>query len=191
MARPRVFDQASWRRSVVMRDQHGRKWGFTIDTKTMSPVASGIWVDWSPSELPGGKRLIPPQKYLRFDPEDLGTVVIDYDSWKADLERADETWESILQAHATGMYGDKAAEAMERPPVPLLRMVGPRPFPLALVVACEQGDPWALGLEVKKDARGKSVWHKVPAELQPVVNQMKPYRTHEAEAVAAAAKPAT
>lgn len=191
MARPRVYDQASWRRSVTMRDQHGRKWQCTIDTRSMSPVGSPMWVDWSPSELPGGKRLLPPQKYLRFDPEDLGTVLIDYDSWKADLELADETWESMLQAHASGMYGDKAAEAMERPPVPLLRMVGPRPFPLALVMACERGDPWALGLEKEKSKSGKSVWHKVPPQLQAVVDSMKPYRVHEAEAVAAAGKPAT
>lgn len=175
--RPRkIRDQASKRRSVQMRDQHGRTWAFTIDTDTMTPVGMGGWVDWAPPELPDGKRLIPPMRVLSFDPERIGELRIDYEAWKASLERADDDWQQNLSSQAIGMYGDKAAEAIANPSRELLIAVGARPFPVELVEACEDEDPWALGLQ-KPGRGGRTVPRAEPPEdLAAVLAQMAPTR---------------
>lgn len=175
MATRKVRDQASKRRSVKMRDQHGRTWAFTIDVDTMSPVGVGAWVGWKPPQLPGGRMLIPAHKYLVFDPEDLGKVEIDYQAWKQDLERANETWEQVLQSHAVGMYGDKAAEAIEHPTPALLRLCGGKSFPVELVILAEAGDEWALGLPTNK-AGARASYAAIPAEVKDILAMMAPPR---------------
>jgi hypothetical protein len=51
------------------------------------------------------------------------------------------------------MYGDAMASAIEHPSPALLAEVGPKPFPVEPVLACKQGNKWALGLS-DDDTRG-------------------------------------
>lgn len=165
-------DQAARRRSVRMRDQHGRQWGFTIDTETMAPVGAPAAVGWSWPQLPGGKVLVPPQKYLVFNPEDLGAMTIDYDAWLNDLEQLEEKWEGTLASFATNLYADRAQDVIDAPTPYLLSLCGPRPFPSALVLAAKDEDPWALGLP-KDPAKGsKSRKHEPPPSVAAAIKQM-------------------
>lgn len=175
---PRVQDQTTKRRSAIATDQHGREWGITIEVSTMAPVGTPNPTGWSPVELPGGRRLQPPQKFLEFDPVRIGTMVINYDGWINELEAASEQWEQQLANQAQGMYGDKAADAMMDPPPALLRLAGPRPFPVDLAEACRDGNPWALGVPKAKPTKA----------LEAVLQEMQPRRRHRAAETAPKAK---
>jgi hypothetical protein len=153
---PKIRDQATKRRGAIWKDQHGREWGGTMDKDTGCPIGDLIPVSgvlnkkrfgWKP-RVYDGKDLIALSKYMIFDENRLSTFVIDYTTWRSDLEAAHKHWGDQAMHFAAQMYGDKAGEVLQdhQMPVALRNMVGSKPMPLVLIDAMEQGNEWILGL---------------------------------------------
>lgn len=135
----KVKDQQDKRRFQVFTDQHGRKWGGTIELSTGDPTGLLDPQFRAP--------ILPPPRYQKVNSQKAhGQMVIDYQGWAGMLRRANEAWEQQAIKVATAMYGDAAAEKLEQMPPALLASVGPRPEPVEPVLAAEHGDPWILGL---------------------------------------------
>jgi hypothetical protein len=128
------------RQSSTWVDQHGREFHCEIDIASQRPVSiptpSG---GWKPP-------IATPEKYVKPHPKSFGRFVIDYPQWKMDLlERESERTRSLVGL-AEAMFGEKAPEALLRPPPSLIAKVGAQPLPIEFVLAMESGNKWALGL---------------------------------------------
>ena len=99
--------------------------------------------------------VMPPPQYLRLPVDGELRITIDYDAWLTDLRSALKDWESNLRTIARGLYGDKMGEQLLKPSPALLAEVGPKPYPPEPVLACKQGNRWALGFSTE-DTRGVS-----------------------------------
>lgn len=143
-------DQAQRRRAQETQDQHGRRWGGTIEIETGVFIGPVVPVGWSAPVLTSGVPLLPPLQYLRFTATRIGEFAIDYASWRADAQHAEHQWQERLSQHARAMYGDSAAQALEHPSPALLELVGPKPvIPVEMIDACIAENRYALGLTDK------------------------------------------
>ena len=97
--------------------------------------------------------VMPPPQYLKLSTDGELRITIAYEEWLTDLRGAHKDWQDNLRHLARGMYGDGMAEAIVKPSPALLAEVGPQPYPLEPVLACKQGNKWALGLS-DDDTRG-------------------------------------
>ena len=139
-------NQADQRRYAACRDQHGRVWEGTIEMKSghyCSPITPKGW----------NAPVMPPSQYLDLPGDGELRINVNYDRWMADLKEAHKDWENNLRTIARGLYGDKMGEQLLHPSPALLAEVGPKPYPLEPVLACKQGNRWALGFS-PDDARG-------------------------------------
>jgi hypothetical protein len=128
-------------RFQVLRDQHGREWGTTIELSTGDPTG--------PMDPRFKAPLYPPQRFVKVDSrKDYGRANIDYAGWAGAIRQARDHWRKELLDHATAMYGDAAAQKMDETPLPaaLAAKVGRPPEPLEPILAAEHGDKWVLGL---------------------------------------------
>lgn len=148
MARTKDKSQRGRRRYHTFRDQHGRKWGATIEIETGDPCGVIKPVGWAPPH----PLLRPAQKYIHPVPEELGLLHIDYAQWIEDLRLAREHWEERKLSFAQSMYGEKTAEAIASPPPELLRLLGAPPCSTDVPRCCQAGNKWALGLSPNKPA---------------------------------------
>lgn len=137
-AKGQVPTQADKRRSMTLRDRHGRKFFAVIEKAT--GVATGLV---QPLFQVADPALIPPQKYMRFPEDQPGFLDLDYDGWEADAQAAQREWEQN-RAQLTSELPGGAQSPM------LPRYLGPRPINPQLVRAMRQGNRWALGLTDKK-----------------------------------------
>jgi hypothetical protein len=141
------------RRYVRKKDQHGRKWGMNIEGP------DGHHVGVMELQWPRGKArppIIPPPAYLRHakalpqgDEDGFveNLVFVDYPAWKNDIRTA---WTDFTER----VYNEYAERNIECDWAPdgsgapmrqdVRRVVGPDPDPIEPVLACEQGNRWAI-----------------------------------------------
>lgn len=149
-------DKRTW---IKMQDPHGRAWQAVIDISAKpkpGPVSSIEPYGWSAP-------LIPDQKYLKFNPDEMFSIGIDYTSWKADCRAARREWETLIHKTASEMsphdagaslIGSGDADYNDASPA-LLRSVGPKPQAVEPILAAEQGNSWILGKTSRVDPRLK------------------------------------
>ena len=131
------------RRYARFTDQHGRKYGATVESETGHPCGVIDFEHRTPAgNLPPWR---PSAEHLVFDTLEMGKVTIDYPKAIAQREALVADWERMARTLAIQMYGDKAGEAIEDPPVGLIGILGPRPMDAGLIEACQAGNKWALG----------------------------------------------
>lgn len=154
MAQP-GFSQMSQRKPAKYKDQHGREWHTWVEKRTGDPCMNIMPKNWIAP-------VMPPQMYLKLDPETPGLVVIQYAQWEKDLIDADTDWKRQCQEFGLQKYGEKF-DPNEPFNMAILSKIGPRPhIPRAItplhadplpgaaalpVQACIAGNLWALGLK--------------------------------------------
>ena len=153
------FDQ---RKHVKYTDQHGRKWWAMVELRTGDPCSLIMPTFVAP--------MIPPQNYLKLDPEIPGKIEIEYDRWERDMIAADKDW--VRRCHETGVELYKDAFDVTAPfNVAILNKIGARPrcpktvTPLRAtplpgaaalpVQAAKAGVFWILGLKGPKGEEPK------------------------------------
>lgn len=141
--------QRDYRRTMIMRDQHGRRWSATVETETLAPVgeltpafdAKHHRPEWGPAPI------MPPPGVLVFSEDDVGFFRIDYEAWLEMVLGAWREYQESLTYYAQQLYGDAWYRAVKNPPSQLRNMVRRREPPNPdQVRACMQGNPFALGL---------------------------------------------
>jgi hypothetical protein len=127
----RKRDQATERRHMIYRDQHGRLWDASFDIMGMGSCGP---------KNPRGWRapLVPPDAYLREETEKPGMFIIDYDGWINNLKERQQAFEN-----EQALWADR----LEKPPEhkAVQRMTGLGPYPFQMVQAAKAGNRWVLG----------------------------------------------
>lgn len=165
----RVKSQADRRRTMIYRDQHGRKWSTEIDTDTMHPCVAMTPAGWR-APMP---MLVPAQKYLTFTPGDFGAVTIDYDQWLIDATDANREYRDHLLETAKHHFNAGAAAAIEGRNARLLQLAGPGPAAVDFVRAMRAGNKWALGLLKPDGSR-----YPMPPWAEPIVDTLRRIETY-------------
>src|SRR5689334_13918241 len=149
-----IHEQQKMRRYIRKLDQHGRKWGMIVDMRSGRHCSVIEYLGHSkyPKMTP---KVMPPQTclvYLTQPPADNPEMFIenyirvDYDKWKADIKQA---WADFTK-RVHEEYGKRNIECDWRPSggvamrMDVREVVGADPSPLQVVLACEQGNHWAL-----------------------------------------------
>lgn len=158
------WDQAGKRKTVQFTDQHGRAWTAVKDVFTDTNIGPLYPSGWTPVKYQG-RDLLPPDNMYRFNDSKPGTFVIDYDAWRQTLMGAHQQWAQQAGSYAAAMYGDKAMDALENPTPALLNMLGPKPMPIELVEAMQEGNKWILGLTEKKPKWAEEFFVEAPATV--------------------------
>ena len=150
-----ILSQDDQRKIGRYTDQHGRKWSAVVEKRTGDPCSIIMPLSWRAP-------IMPPQNYIKLDPEVPGKIDILYDQWERDLIAADKDW--VRRCHETGVELYKDAFNPNDPfNVAILNKIGARPHapkittPLRAeplpgaaalpVQACKAGNLWALGLK--------------------------------------------
>lgn len=158
MSKREKWDQAGKRKTVTFTDQHGREWTAVKDIFTDTNVGPMTPQGWTPVSYMG-RDLVPPDHVLRFDDARPGTFTIDYSRWISDIRAAHTGWVQQAGSYAASMYGDKSMDALENPPPALLNAMGPKPMPVELLEAMQEGNRWILGLAVARPAWADKFFH--------------------------------
>lgn len=153
--------QRDKRTHIEAMDQHGRMWENVLDIAA-KPKPGPVSL-WKPKGWDAP--LLPDQKYIRWHPDNMFRIEIDYRSWKIDLRAARNDWENLLHktagemspqdAGASLVGGSKDTDYRDASPA-LLRSVGPKPQAVEPVIAAEQGEPWVLGKSNRVNVRLKA-----------------------------------
>ncbi len=136
--------QATKRRYQFYTDQHGRRWGAVIEKSSGYPCSLLEPQSWRAP-------LLAEPKYMSIDAEE-NEVFIDYKTWIADDQQAQNDWNKLLREQAIKLYGQGAVTAALLDPQPeLLDIVGPRPTEMkGPLEAAMSGNKWILGLSDMK-----------------------------------------
>lgn len=137
-AKGQIPTQADKRRSMTLKDRHGRKFFAVIEKATGVPT--GLV---QPLFQVADPTLIPPQKYMRFPEDQPGFLDIDYDAWEADAQASQREWEQNKAQLISELPGGAQSPMLHR-------HLGPRPINPMLVRAMRQNNRWALGFTDKK-----------------------------------------
>lgn len=141
------FSQAHQRRYLRLLDQHGRKWGVNIEIKNGAPVGQ-----WDTFFHVPHRSLIPKSQYLRLDADRPNRVWIDYDAIIRDIRQEQKEYDREVERQMRKRY--REGDWKDRPiDADIMNMVGVRPGPVEVWVACKQGNRYALGLSQEVDAR--------------------------------------
>lgn len=144
---------AAKRRPWFGKDQHGRLWFANMDIQTGETV--GRYEPAGPERKDGNRAApwsapwMPPQQYLLR--KGNYKILIDYDTWIADQDRANREYRDALIRTGIKLHGQ--AFDPETPTVAVLHEVGPAPTPVEVPVAMSQGNKFALGLSSVVDDR--------------------------------------
>lgn len=144
--------QKASRRYVRKKDQHGRRWGMSVEGLDGGRCGS-MELQW-----PRGKArppILPPDQWMRHakpqpggDPDEFteNLVFIDYPAWKNDIRTA---WVDLTK-RVHEEYAKRNIECDWSPTgtapmrMDVREIVGPDPDPIEPVLACEQGNRWAI-----------------------------------------------
>jgi hypothetical protein len=165
---PKVFKE-----DREMRDQFGRRWMVTVETKSQAPT--GLAVACFPQVLGI------PQKYLLFDKKRPYDIFIHFEGWIADLKQDRIEWERHLDDICEKLYGEKAHT--DAPTRKALDIAGEPPLPHLLVALYQAGDKYLLG---QRDAPTKAVEKAAAAWLEAVRAHEHGVRVREAAQVGGA-----
>lgn len=157
-AAPKEVGQAWNRVSRNWPDQHGRIWNGVVSTKDKSghPCSPVTPVDWTAPMIPAAKYM----RYPRMD-EPFPKLTIDYAAWVADLDQYTADWDKQIDNACLGFANGNQqlyARLRRNPTTAILQMAGAKPLDRRYVLACEAGDPWALGLSPTFPAWAAKIW---------------------------------
>jgi hypothetical protein len=148
-----IRSQHDQRKAVKYKDQHGRPWSAWIELRTGDPCTIISPKGWTAP-------VMPPQNYLKLDPEVPGKLDIQYDQWEKDLVKDDRDWYRRGNEYGIQRFGEQHdadspfnATILDkigaRPRVP--KTVTPFHLPAGAaalpVQAAKSGNLWALGLK--------------------------------------------
>jgi hypothetical protein len=140
MAGTRKKGQADKRTYFEFTDNHGRKFGASVEKDTMHPTGSmtpigHIEHSFFPLDM----------QFVSFGA--LGKMHIDYDNWEAMVVDAHKNFENRLHDTASAMSPlDMGASHIANRPPALVKMMGPAPVPVDFVRASRAGNKWILGI---------------------------------------------
>lgn len=147
LPKPQAFSQAIFRDARSSFDQHGRPWSWPADKATGMPCGPLAPEGWNaPWLLDQG-----PEFYV-LNVDNTTELFLNYRAFvKSRVTALREFHDQALRAARKaqmpspkiGQYSEALLEAMGVEP--------PRAYQLA--IACEQGNPWALGFDTKPDPR--------------------------------------
>lgn len=129
--------QAGSRISAIVRDQHGRRYGVSIEKETMhitGPLQPLFQAPW-----------LPDFKYFKPVPEEPTRVWIDYGQAEQDVYASQAEYRARTRQAALQMYKSEAPRMLKDPPPELLQIVGPPPSPVEPIQAAMAGNKWILG----------------------------------------------
>lgn len=174
-----VPTQADKRRSMVVTDQHGRKYFAVIEKASGFPT--GLVQPLYEAPHP---ELYPPQKYMTFPEDQPGKLVIDYGSWESDNKTALQAWDNERVRTGSMIHG-AAFDPHGPPTIQLVQLIGPKPMSPLPVRAMAQGNRWALGFTKVKPAEAERFF-PTPTEdpNADVFTETEPVFPEAAEAVA-------
>lgn len=139
---------ADRRRTVILTDQHGRKWFCNEDIRTGAAVGPYEPKGWSaPWYLPQGGEF----PYYKRQEETPNLMDLDYDGYLAQLRQAHGEWEKRIRDVGIELHGQAFDE--NKPTLAVLQRVGQKPQPIEPIVAMKQGNKYALGLTDVVDIR--------------------------------------
>lgn len=154
---PEGWSQRKQRREVKHgRDIHGRPWHWTIENKTGDPTGLIQALFQAP--------IIPPQEYLRPNPENPNQLLIDYDRWISAIRARRKEWEKEGRQRSQKLYGQKY-RAEDEFTDEVLDIIGPPPEAWEPILAAKQGNPWILGKTTRVDLRLAQFFE--PEQLDP------------------------
>lgn len=141
---PRKRQQHTERRYMEFRDQHNRRYSTWIENLTGHPCSPYIPLFSAP--------VMPPAAAMEIDPNAPRRVRINYRKWLSD---AQATWRERAKSvvKLAQKHGHSTASVLENPTPDILARIGQPPTALQLIVACAQGNRWALGLDPRSDVR--------------------------------------
>lgn len=174
-----VPTQADKRRSMTLKDQHGREYFAVIEKSSGAPT--GLV---QPLYQVADPLLIPPQKYMTFPEDQPGKCIIDYAGWEADAQAATNEWEQNRAQLISELPGGNLNPMLSR-------HLGPRPISPKLVRAMRQGNRWSLGFTDKKPPEAEELLPTRPKlDDMPVFSETEPVFSEDAVEEEAAAVPA-
>lgn len=139
---------ATRRRTVVLTDQHGRKWNCNEDVRTSAAVGPYEPKGWSaPWYLPQGGEF----PYYHRPEEEPFRLVLDYDACLSQLRQAHADWEHRIREVGIQLHGQAFDET--KPTLAVLQRVGQKPTAIEPIIAMKQGNKYALGLTDTVDVR--------------------------------------
>lgn len=133
-------DQQKRRRPGILRDQWNRAYATVIDRATGDPIGALSPKFTAPLNPPDGP------EFWRVLPEHPGRIEIRYAQWSGFLRGRRQEYLAKQERDARQMYGDKAADAIQKPPPELRRLSGTMPYPYEIIDAAAQGNGFVLGL---------------------------------------------
>lgn len=150
--------QTSHLRNKIWTDVHGRRWWSSTHAKdeSQAPACPPEPIEWTAPVIPDSKYLSGSQ-----DPMDQNKLLIDYTQWQQDLMDAQTDWNKRADVYAIGLaQGDEQVrqKLTLEPSFAMLQYLGPKPLDPKYVLACQAGDPWALGQTTVKPAWAKRLW---------------------------------
>lgn len=145
----KIRTQADRRNSVVITDQHGRKFAVWVEKDTMHPCSALVPRGWNPPMLAGQTPFLPPEEYVSFPADEPFAMRIDYDRWIAFVEQMHKMYDEKISSSAVLLFGSGAAQAIESKNVELMRYVGPPPTSVQPIKAARAGNKFVLGLTDK------------------------------------------
>ena len=153
-------NQAAQRRYVIRMDQHGRRWGGSVEIKTDDYCGLIDYIEnkrdpsdptWS-TEFPHNPPILPPQIYIEPVKNRRYDCRIRYDRWLIEVRARHEDWLRRAREQGRRLYQDKY-DAQAPISVAVMDIIGPETLRPEVVIACSQGNPWMLGMVDTPDVR--------------------------------------
>lgn len=132
MARQKVRTQSKELRYVVFTDQHKREWETTWDTRGMGTCGPTNPKGWTAP-------VMPPSHCLAEHEDRPKEFTINYSKWLGENREHQRRYSDEIRTWAQRMK-----LSIKDPDV--IEMVGKPPTPVDLILACQSGNKWALGL---------------------------------------------
>src|SRR3990167_4659401 len=181
------MNQQLWRRDRNVKDEFGRLWLVSFET---TPTGGG-------SNMPTGQitpagwadPLGMPQEYLAIPKGEFGewdrnriTVIPGMVRWLEQQRAAELVWRQELRKEGVKRYKEAFDPVKANEDEVLLDVVGPRPWPLATVIAAAlKGDKGYLGIEPlsreQRNVLGKETLEDLGFAPQPTVIEQTPVPT--------------
>lgn len=162
-------EQPDYRRSAILRDQHGRRWATQVDKDTGDPCVAMTPTGWkAPYAM-----LVPPQKYLKTLPGEFGVIHIDYDQWILDHAEGAREYRDHLLMVARKEFGAAAMRAIDERDPKLKQLAGPPPGAVDFIRAMKAENKWALGMP-----RADGSPYPCPPWAIPMVDTLIPIETY-------------
>ncbi len=122
-------------------DQHGRRFAAQYELANSRPIGELSPVGFQPPWLP-------PMGVIKWDRHGSFRFHWDYDTLAADwVDNSVSYYAGVMDFMLEHMKGEPIPELGEPVPSMVIRSpLGPPPLSPAIVLACQAGDPWALGV---------------------------------------------